>query len=703
MKNFTLILSCLLFTAYTLQGQVFVNQNANGTNDGSSWTNAYTNLNDAINAAPANAQLWIAAGTYKPGTTTTDAFKPSNSLEFYGGFSGTETMLSQRDVSANSTILSGDLLGDDVLDDFTTNRADNTLHIFWLEIGVDGVFDGLIFEGGQTADASGSGDDRRGGAILSYGKLKVQNCIFRQNYGYYGGGMYPRQAGANGTEIIDCMFMNNSGGFGAGVFMASTQGTIENCTFTNNEVTGNGGAFCATNTTYTVQSTEFIDNFAVEGGAILTNSSQGGTHVCAINDCTFTGNMGTYGGAVESYNLGITINYNNCVFNNNEASYNGGAVAAEFQSTGNLKNCTFNDNKSQFGGAVSMYDGALVTIEEGIFNDNIAEPAVNGTGGLGGAIANLSPSLLRVIKSDFTGNSALHGGAIHSENNSEGNIVEVTGSTLLSNGASAIGGGINTLNSMVSITNCLIAKNTGVVTGGAAAFRTNGLDGKTTIINSTIAENTSNAADGVALIVNLNENLELVLQNTILDNTDQNFINQAVSGTLGIVSSLGGNLSSDASLTDDLQGMNDIHSVAPQFVDAAAGDYHLTSASPCINQGILNGAPATDIEGKPRINNPEMGAYEFDGVLSSTAAALDPLQFSVFPNPAEEFVYFSLPSDWVGEVLVQLTDAKGAILQKSIQNIRSESTLNVSELPTGIYYLHLTSGAASHSVSFLKK
>jgi hypothetical protein len=51
----------------------------------------------------------------------------------------------------------------------------------------------------------------------------------------------------------------------------------------------------------------------------------------------------------------------------------------------------------------------------------------------------------------------------------------------------------------------------------------------------------------------------------------------------------------------------------PLFVDAAGGDYHLKTASPCRNKGTPIGAPTHDIEGTPRDAVPDMGAYEWTG------------------------------------------------------------------------------------------
>ena len=49
----------------------------------------------------------------------------------------------------------------------------------------------------------------------------------------------------------------------------------------------------------------------------------------------------------------------------------------------------------------------------------------------------------------------------------------------------------------------------------------------------------------------------------------------------------------------------------PWFVDAANGDYHLQSDSPCVDTDTPAGAPAADIEGTPRDAAPDMGAYEW--------------------------------------------------------------------------------------------
>jgi hypothetical protein len=94
---------------------VYVDEDATGANDGSSWADAFTDLAAAMDYADViGDELWVAEGTYKPSVSArSEYFSLNAGVAVYGGFNGTETQLSQRDWRTYETILSGDLNGND--------------------------------------------------------------------------------------------------------------------------------------------------------------------------------------------------------------------------------------------------------------------------------------------------------------------------------------------------------------------------------------------------------------------------------------------------------------------------------------------------------------------------------------------------------------------------------------------------------------
>src|SRR5512140_1282941 len=101
---------------------IYVKWNASGANNGTSWANADTNLQAGLAGAVSGDQVWVAAGTYKPGNTRASTFNLASGIAIYGGFAGTDTLLSQRNFNTNVTTLSCDIgtIGD---------SSDNCYHV----------------------------------------------------------------------------------------------------------------------------------------------------------------------------------------------------------------------------------------------------------------------------------------------------------------------------------------------------------------------------------------------------------------------------------------------------------------------------------------------------------------------------------------------------------------------------------------------
>ncbi|ARN71723.1 hypothetical protein BST91_08740 [Nonlabens tegetincola] len=206
-----LLLIAFLISMFT-SAQVYVNANATGANDGTSWTDAYTDLNTAT-ASSSNTEIWIAAGTYSPGTSVGDRITCATGTELYGGFIGNETSLSQRDWLANPTIIDGDVNGDDTgtLSYSNPTKVDNNYRLSQVA-GSGVVYDGLIFKNAAALGSSNS--SREGSAMIIQKDTKIRNCIFEDNIAIRGGtiSIGGPQTGAT-AEIINCQFQNNLASF----------------------------------------------------------------------------------------------------------------------------------------------------------------------------------------------------------------------------------------------------------------------------------------------------------------------------------------------------------------------------------------------------------------------------------------------------------------------------------------------------------
>ncbi|MDO8631510.1 MAG: right-handed parallel beta-helix repeat-containing protein, partial [Phycisphaerales bacterium] len=394
---------------------LYVNGLAVGANDGTSWTNAYRNLQDALAYAstdPTVDEIWVASGSYNPdrgvGITPGDrtaSFNLQIGVALYGGFNGTETLLSQRNPALNTTILSGDLTGDDApvaciqnspdCDSFgglcrngsciiSNNNAENSYHVVTGSFtDASSILDGFTITAGMAEAPQGGA-----GLLNNSGSPTVTNCTFSGNSAYTGGGM--ANNGDSNPIVTNCTFSGNSGGLlifgggGGGIYNANNSSpTITNCTFSGNSAVEVGGGIVNNSGSPTVTNCTFSGNLAVQSGGGMYNFASNP----AVTNCTFSGNsttgafLGTGGGGMRNQGGNPTIT--NCTFSGNNASSLGGGMFNDSDPT--VINCTFSGNSA-------LSDGG------GMYN------------------LNSSPT---VINCSFTGNSSLSsGGGMYNGNSS---------------------------------------------------------------------------------------------------------------------------------------------------------------------------------------------------------------------------------------------------------------------------------------------
>lgn len=309
--------------------KIYVDVDATGNNDGSSWANAHTDLQEALfNVGNATTDLWIASGTYKPGNNRSDSFNfDEDNLRVYGGFDGTETLVSERDILNNPTMLSGDLNGDDTGVGFiTASRTDNSYHV----VSVSG--NGIVLDGFEINDghADGSSSNGYGAGILvsdTVNVLDIKNCQFNRNMGLTGGAIRANFNINAALTIENSVFNNNLSRYGGGLYMLANNNRtvtldITNTLFTNNQSENAGGS-----------STGFTGS-----GAWIRASGSNSNITTAITNCTFANNtdIGTQSGSERGV-LGLSkrtdgnsshnATINNSIFYNNEGASSATTVA----------------------------------------------------------------------------------------------------------------------------------------------------------------------------------------------------------------------------------------------------------------------------------------------------------------------------------------------------------------------------------------
>ncbi len=269
---------------------IYVDRDANGTNSGTSWDDAFTTLQPALVWAVDGVQIWVAEGTYTPTTKHGGSgdryrsFQMVNGVALYGGFDPTvdDDEWEERDWEAHPTILSGDLDGDD--EPGFVNNEENSLHVFYHPEGtnLDGttILDGFTIRGGN---ANGDYPHSMGGGIYNHGSSPtLANCTFSNNY--------------------------SSGGGGAMVNLWSSSPTLTNCTFASNFASGGGGMHNAFSSSATLINCTFWGNSSATGGGIFNWSSSP-----TLTNCTFAGNLANSWGGAMSNNDGSAPTLTNCI------------------------------------------------------------------------------------------------------------------------------------------------------------------------------------------------------------------------------------------------------------------------------------------------------------------------------------------------------------------------------------------------------
>jgi len=421
---------CLLAIGGAVRAKtIYVDDDAGGANDGSSWVDAYSYLQDALgdaNSSEKPVEILVAQGVYTPDSNSADpngtgdreaTFQLINGVAREGGYAGfVEPDPNERDANAYNTILSGDLDGDDEYG-YWGIRGTNSCSIV-TGSGTDGnaVLDGFAITRGSPRDSCRNGY-RGGGMYNLHGSPTVRNCVLSWSRpGMWNEGGAPTLTncifGGNSTGmhnvqsspiLLNCGFYENWGGGMEN--WDNSHPILTMCEFSENQNGLGGGGLLNEHSSATLIACMFYYNNTDSGdGAGVCNYSSN----VELTDCTFVGNSAFwYGGGMASYDSNLVLT--DCTFRDNAADDEGGGMT-NGKSSLILTNCTFSGNSATgLGGAGMANRYCNVELTNCSFSGNVVSER---WGIAGGGILNIDGGDIKLTNCTFAANWAPNGKAV---------------------------------------------------------------------------------------------------------------------------------------------------------------------------------------------------------------------------------------------------------------------------------------------------
>ncbi|MCX7766631.1 MAG: right-handed parallel beta-helix repeat-containing protein, partial [Candidatus Sumerlaeia bacterium] len=301
--NITVSVKDQNFQAITYPERLYVNDDATGTGDGSSWENACTTLAGvALYRVPEIHEIWFAEGRY------IGSFTVPNDTRVYGGFAGNEITLDQRNWKLHPTIIDGN----------------GAYHVVLFGGVSNSRLDGFIITGGVGNGPSW--DTREGAGIKCWSvnnSCVIANNVILDNYAVYkGAGIFC--VGDGNPKILNNIISGNTGCYfqgGAGINCEGSNPEIRGNIILSNSSENSGGAiYLQSGCVPLIINNIFAGNYTGTG-----IHNRGGGAICCesaspqIINNTFTANTtasNNRGGAISVIGNADPVIRNNIFFKN---------------------------------------------------------------------------------------------------------------------------------------------------------------------------------------------------------------------------------------------------------------------------------------------------------------------------------------------------------------------------------------------------
>ncbi|HOW73872.1 MAG TPA: right-handed parallel beta-helix repeat-containing protein [Phycisphaerae bacterium] len=293
------------------QRVLYVATTGDDAGDGLSWATAKRTVQAGLDAAVDGDQVWVAAGTYVECIT----LKAGAGL--YGGFAGNETALTQRNWTANPTILDGNQQGS-VVTSPEGATATTRINGFTITNG-DASHGGGIFCSWDSSPTianntiTGNNSTQGGGGIYSSNSSPtIANNTITRNGSYWGDGI--GCSGGSPTIVNNTITANTGSSSSSGddryvgvIGCVSASSAV----ISNNVIAGNGG--------------DGVHFFTSSG--VISNNTIVGNDGCGISSVAsgpaISNNIVAFNFSGIDNASGTPSLRNNCVYNPARANYAG--------------------------------------------------------------------------------------------------------------------------------------------------------------------------------------------------------------------------------------------------------------------------------------------------------------------------------------------------------------------------------------------
>lgn len=557
-------------------------------------TPCYATPQEAVDAAIEGDEIRIAGGTYIGVNELgglSQAIYITKSVILRGGYSISDWSIS--DPGANPTEISALVQG-------------RVVYISGTDISV--ALENLHLSYGNANELGGTSSGDAGGGL--YGKeaeIIINNCQITDSTtpsSGYGGGIYMQGAQ---ISIRDTIIEANYSGYGGGVYLNNTDGLFEHNQILTNTITnsiGYGTGMIVTNSNLTINDNIFRENTSTYGGswAAALNVSSGTVQIIdnlIEYNTKYFGLSGSSSGTTPAY---LTVRGN--IIRNNS----GGVSFSSSVFLTMVDNVIENNNSRGLVISLDAYP-ASVHVAGNLIQGNISYgwvecgAGVYGNDGIGWPI-NIIGNVIQNNVNGVDSGSGGNGGGVCLI----GNAIELSGNTIQSNHAKSImgagrGGGIY-INGDVVLSNNIVSNNTADLDGAGIAI----IGSSPTLFHNTV---TNNPGIGIYIAENSDDHpAQPELYNTIVANqTTGIYVSGEVLNTVLAEGLLWWNNTANTGGGGTFF-LFDEHTGDPLFVDAPIGDFHISSGSSAIDQGISTDI-LIDIDGEPRFGSSDIGADEY--------------------------------------------------------------------------------------------